>query len=462
MLRTGFPNRPFLAGIKQHPARWQRSAVCGLGLTLLMSACGDRRKTPEEPAASASKQGTSAHGKTAKSSEPPLPDTMPRGLLLSLAHFGGERGTKPLPARVELLWRARGQWQRRRLDDEASNVFHKALSYRSKALGHGVLTLGGSKAAVKFWRWQDERFVAQTLWQASFGGKFDRMRDAELFALDDDKDAEIAVGTHDQGVVALLDPDAKGRFRVRELDKQKDTFIHEIEVGDLNGDGKPEIYATPSEPNRIGAAAQRGRVVRYDAARNFQPEVVAELGNRHAKEILVSDVDGDKRDELYVVVEALTEGKDPNVRIVEPVEIRRFDADTPADAGIAIATVPDRLCRFLTAGDLDGDGKKELVAAAFRSGVWWLKPGKDAKKAWSRERIDSDSAGFEHAALLTDLDGDGREELYVAADEQHELRRYVWHHGRLRRSVVLTWPKKANVLTWNLTAFDHAALFKDK
>jgi hypothetical protein len=39
----------------------------------------------------------------------------------------------------------------------------------------------------------------------------------------------------------------------------------------------------------------------------------------------VRDVDGDGRDEL-VAVEAHTEGKGAQARIVEPVEILRFDA----------------------------------------------------------------------------------------------------------------------------------------
>ena len=42
------------------------------------------------------------------------------------------------------------------------------------------------------------------------------------------------------------------------------------------------------------------------------------------------DVDGDGKDELYVAVEAVSGGR---------VEIQRYDADTPADAGISIEMV---------------------------------------------------------------------------------------------------------------------------
>jgi hypothetical protein len=167
---------------------------------------------------------------------------------------------------------------------------------------------------------------------------------------------------------------------------------------------------------------------------------------------LVKDVDGDGKDELYVAVEALTEGDRDNVQIVEPVEIRRYDHNTPKDKGKVVARIRDRYCRFLTAGDIDGDGKKELVAAAFRSGVWLLRPSSDRKAEWAVENIETNSSGFEHAALLTDLDGDGKDELYVAADDQGELRRYVWKDGKLVRDTILRRQNPRETWTWNITA----------
>ena len=40
------------------------------------------------------------------------------------------------------------------------------------------------------------------------------------------------------------------------------------------------------------------------------------------------------------------------------------DADTSADAGVTIASLDDKLCRVLVSGDVEGDGRKEIVAAA--------------------------------------------------------------------------------------------------
>ena len=132
------------------------------------------------------------------------------------------------------------------------------------------------------------------------------------------------------------------------------------------------------------------------------------------------------------------------------MEIRRYDADTPADGGAVIGTIQDSLCRFLTAGDVDGDGRKELVAAAFSSGIWLFRPGEDPRGAWSRTLVDAESAGFEHAALFADLDGDGRDELYVASDRHKQVRRYVWNGHSFDRETIYTRPDDRPVFTWNL------------
>jgi hypothetical protein len=273
------------------------------------------------------------------------------------------------------------------------------------------------------------------------------MRDAEVGDLYGDGKQSIAVATHDQGVVAILRPQDDGSFEVVELDGQPNTVVHEIEIGDLDGDGALEVYATPSAPNKLDGTPQPGEVVRYVPSKNEGRVVVAALGDRHAKEILVGDVDGDGRDELYVSVEGHV---DANKKLVDPVEILRFDADTPADQGHVIAVIDDRLSRFLTAGDVDGDGKQELVVATFSKGVWLFRPGADPRQQWVGERIDADSAGFEHAAILTDLDGDGLDELYVASDRHKEVRRYTWKDGILDREVIYTRPDNRPIFTWNL------------
>jgi hypothetical protein len=417
-------------------------AILGSILTAwALAGCGSEEKpAPAAPPAAPTPPPAPA--------PPATPADLPNGLVLSLAQFVTKDGKSvPGPARLEFLYRSGGAWRTSALEDPQSNVFHKAMAYPADD-GPRLLTLGGTAAIVKAWKKNPAGALEATvLWQKDFGGKFSRMRDAEIADLYGDGKLDIAVATHDQGVVAVLRPGASG-FTAVELDRQPDIFVHEIEIGDLDRDGKPEVYATPSEPNQLTAGAtQAGHVVRYVPAAGKKREVVADLGDRHAKEILVGDVDGDGTDELYVSVEGdVSEANE----LLHTVEIRRYDAGTPPTGGAVIATLDDRLSRFLTAGDVDGDGKKELVAAAFSSGLWLLRPGEDPKAPWRVESIDRDSAGFEHAAILCDLDGDGTDELYVASDKHKQVRRYAWDGHKLAREIIYTRPDDRPIFTWNL------------
>src|SRR5688572_4580008 len=295
-------------------------AIAVFGLALAAFACGSGEEPkPVTPAPAATPAApTPTPGAT--------PADLPSGLVLSLAQFVVQEGKPvPGPARLEFLSRTGGEWRMTALEDPQSNVFHKAMLFPADD-GARLLTLGGSPAIVKAWKKNAAGALeAQVFWEKDFGGKFSRMRDAEIADLYGEGVKNIAVATHDQGVVAVLRPSADG-FTAEEIDREKDIFVHEIEVGDLDRDGKPEVYATPSEPNRLDAgASQSGHVVRYVPAAGRKREVVADLGGRHAKEILVADVDGDGTDELYVSVEGdINEAKE----LVNKVEIRRFDADT--------------------------------------------------------------------------------------------------------------------------------------
>ncbi len=425
------------------------------GLAWITTGCGD------EDGGSGTKQANSASGAASTSAEatvrpasakPATPDDLPRALVLALSAFaarepGAEGMPVPLPAELEFVVRRGGEWVVTKMTDPDSNVFHKAMAYETPDGSLALLTGGGSKAIVKLWKKEGGRLVSRTLWEKDFGGRFSRIRDMEVGDIDGNGSNVIVVATHDQGVVAVIRP-KNGRYEVEELDAEKDTFVHEIELGDVDGDGIVEIYATPSEPNRLDGSPQSGRVVRYVPGKGEGRVVVADLGDRHAKEILVDDIDGNGTDELYVVVEGQKNPDGPG--LLHRTEVWRYEADTPPDRGVVVAELDDRLGRFLTPSDLDGDGKKEIVAALFQKGVWWLRPGSDPTKPWRKKAIDRRSSSFEHAAIATDLDGDGVQELYVASDNDKALRRYVWNGRRLVKDEIYKRKDDRSILTWNI------------
>jgi hypothetical protein len=445
---------PFAFGARD-PRLDLRSTAAALALLAgLFVGCSDEVSNSTAPAAPAAAPEAGAPGAALPGAAqlPTLPDDLPNALVLGLSAFdarkpGDEGPPVPLPAELEFVTRRGGKWVTTRMTDPESNVFHKALAYTTPAGETVLLTGGGTKALLKLWRKQEGKLVAETIWEKDFGGKFSRMRDIEVGDIDGAGTRVIAVATHDQGVVAVVRP-GDGGYAVEELDQEKDTFVHEVEIGDVDGDGTIEIYATPSEPNRLDGSEQEGHVVRYVPAKKEGRKIVADLGKRHAKEILVHDIDGNGKDELYVVVEGQKDATGQG--LLHRTEIWRYEADTPADQGVPIAEFEDRLGRFLTPADLDGDGKKEIVAALYQKGVWWLKPGDDVSKPWTKRVVDRDSKSFEHAALATDLDGDGRQELYVANDDGKTLRRHVWNGRRLVKEDIYKREDDRSILTWNI------------
>ncbi|HEU4431224.1 MAG TPA: VCBS repeat-containing protein, partial [Myxococcota bacterium] len=332
------------------------AAVLSCSLALLGCPTEDASRPAEPPRESAE-----------PAPPPSTPADLPRGLLLALSTFRSEGGKQIPQSELVVLTRAAGAWSAVSVTDPESNVFHKAMVVDLPGAGPSLLTASGMNAAIK--RWQKGAAglePAETLWQAKFGGAFDRMRDVEAGDLFGDGKPALAVATHDQGVVAVVRAQDGGGWQATELDRKPDTFVHEIELADLDGDGVREIYATPSAPNKLDGTPQPGEVVRFTPAKGEGRTVVADLGMRHAKEILAGDVDGDGRDELYVSVEAAEGGN---------LEIQRYDAGTDPKAGTVVVTLADPMCRFLTAGDVDGDGKKELVIAAKDTGLWLARPG---------------------------------------------------------------------------------------
>ncbi len=415
-------------------------------LVSMLAACGGndgREAAPPPPAASAPASATAPA--PAPAAAGPRRDALAGGpypaLLAAQAQFvdkvgpDGKKTSVPGPAKLTIARETPAGWTAAVLEDPDSNVFHKALPWDG-----GLLTIGGNQALLRTWRFADGRWTADTHWNPRFGGKFDRLRDIEQGDVDGDGKPELVVATHDQGVIAVVHPDEN--WRVEEIDRTPNTFVHEIEIGDVDGDGVPEFFATPSAPNKLDQE-QPGEVRMYrKTPTGWQKSIVDAPGDTHAKEILAADVDRDGIAELYVSWEGAV---GPGNTLVRPVTVKQYRWQDGKPVGTVVGTVPDRLMRALTAGDLNGDGKIDLVAGALASGLWLFEQGPDG---WKRTQIDAGSSGFEHPVLVADLDGDGALELYVASEDQGELRRYRWRNGAFEKTPLLPLPK--GDITWNL------------
>ncbi|MFQ5806147.1 MAG: FG-GAP-like repeat-containing protein, partial [Phycisphaerae bacterium] len=168
---------------------------------------------------------------------------------------------------------------------------------------------------------------------------------------------------------------------------------------------------------------------------------------RHVKEILVANIEGDDRPVLLAAIEAELGKRAGAPAEADRTLIKRYRFEDGRYVGQVVCTLPDKLCRFLNAGDVDGDGQPELIASTHKRGIWLARPGPGE---WNAELIDNQSGGFEHATVLGDLDGDGVQEIYVAADDQREVRRYRWVDGKWQRDTLT--PIEDDKITFGISA----------
>jgi len=406
-----------------------------LALVLIFAGC--RREEPARPEES-----------TASSSASPRRDALEGGpfpaLLVAQAQFiwetnaAGKRTPRPGNAVLMIVRKTTAGWQAVTLEDPDSRVFHGAVPVSGDGEPPGFLTLGGTDAVLKRWHYADQRWHQTTLWRPDFGGEWNRLRDLAIGDVTGDGVDDLVLATHDQGVIGVLQRTETG-WAVTELGRTPRVFVHEVEIADIDGDGRNEFFATVSEPNQATGESQSGHIVmyRWDGTA-FQSRVVDEPRGTHVKEIMAADAQGGGRPSLFAAVEARVELRDGRPVMINPVEIREYRWEDGGFSARVVATLPDRQCRFLSPGDVDGDGRMDIVATGAESGVWVLR--REETGAWTASRIDAESSGFEHAALVADLDGDGKYEIYVAADPQGELRRYDWTGDRFERRTVVKIP----------------------
>lgn len=323
-----------------------------------------------------------------------------------------------------IAWKERdGKPERKAFELAGGNVFHKCMWFSPEHGEPGILTISANMPYLQIWREGPAgKFTAETLWTATVGFREHRFRDVEVGDVDGDGHDELVVVTHDAGAVYVLEQTDKGLEATEVQREGVETFVHEVEIGDVDGDGKLEFFTTPSEPNRLDGTEQEGRIdmYRWEAvSKSYQRTEVARMTDRHAKELLVFD-DGKGFRVLCAALEA--EGlKGEDARVI----IRTWQWKDGAAVQAGDIPLEGEMCRFLNQGDTDGDGVHEIIASTRKQGIFAASRDGDG---WKSSCIVPGyvSGGFEHATVVFDWDGDGRDELFVGSDTQKKLRRF-WY-----------------------------------
>ncbi len=246
---------------------------------------------------------------------------------------------------------------------------------------------------------------------------------ASLVAADLDGDGRleiVAAVIEDNAVVSWSwDRRDPTRWTRRVID---DSFVaaRSVAVGDLDGDGAPDI---------LGASYDGGEVAWWRNLGGSPP-----AWGRHAiddaysfpHEVHAADVDGDGRLDVLAASSTLN-------RITL---WRNQGGDPPAWREETIATGVG-MAKSVTAGDLDGDGRTDVVGAALEDNavLWWRNLGGEPI-AWEPFVVDA-AFGGAHRVEAVDLDGDGDLDLVGAGYTGHVV---AW--WRNLGGAPLTWQRQ--------------------
>jgi hypothetical protein len=191
---------------------------------------------------------------------------------------------------------------------------------------------------------------------------------------------------------------------------------YQVEVADVNGDGKPDIVA-------VGG----GTCAWYENPTWTKRVITGPDRTPHIISSATADLDGDGKAEVAVAFDFAMEKPQRGkllVAIVGPAGTR---------VGTFISLGDIESIHRLRAGDFDGDGRRELAVApifgptthppadtADPAELRVVSARKGLKNPWTVELVGSDTVL--HAIDVVDLDADGRDDLLTAGNSG-----VIWH-----------------------------------
>ena len=182
---------------------------------------------------------------------------------------------------------------------------------------------------------------------------------------------------------------------------------HDIEIGDLDGDGKLEIVTRTQGPDGDHfVIRQRTSSDTWDCHEFPCPA---------GEGLAIGDVDGDGRPEIVIADRYYKSESDA---ITGPWA-HRIVADWPEDADVELA-------------DMDGDGRLDIVLtrAEGKHRVSWFEAPEDPSSGKWVEHVVDDSVDFAHSLEVCDIDGDGMLDIVTAEMHQSDRKRILVYQNK--------------------------------
>jgi hypothetical protein len=181
-----------------------------------------------------------------------------------------------------------------------------------------------------------------------------------------------------------------------------------IEVRDIDGDGRPDILTANRGDGTVSILRNTSQVGIL-TTNSFAPHVDISTGSS-CDSVVVGDLDGDGKPD--VAVANTGDGTVSVLRnISSPGSITTNSFAPKVDITIAGGLIQ------MAIGDLDGDGKLDLIVAAYTpETVYVLRNTSTAGNLSFAQPVDFSLGGWGHSPILADLNGDGKPDLAVVTE----------------------------------------------
>jgi hypothetical protein len=219
-----------------------------------------------------------------------------------------------------------------------------------------------------------------------------------------------------------------------ELISDKYGYAYGIAAADLDGDGDVDLVSSNTTDDKT-PSKENGALYWYenDGKGNFTRHVIAEKENGWFERLAIGDIDGDGRPDVVVVLNRAG----GVVWFQNPGK----PATQPWQRHVIVRAGNLPGAYDVTVGDFDGDGRLDVAASSWTRGnrfVWCRNPGKEGlAKEWESHVVE-DGLTETRTISAADFNGDGRTDLLGTANGASLV---VWYENAGKPGGPVQWKK---------------------